>query len=72
MISERGKWEDPQEKKGLSKRKGDTFLVEQEICEQGPCPNMNLDDGNTSNQIIIDNMRVQIVLGGWTFDMDVM
>lgn len=71
VVCEKGKGDDPQVKRELSNRKGETSPAEPEIPEQRLGPNMNLDDEDTTKQTIIDNLHVQIILGGKVFDMDI-
>ncbi|KAH0637141.1 hypothetical protein KY289_037056 [Solanum tuberosum] len=60
----KGKGNDSQKRREPSKRKRETSLVLQQDSTQGLGPKRNKDDHAVSKQSIVDNLRLQKVLGG--------
>ncbi|KAG5622996.1 hypothetical protein H5410_008214 [Solanum commersonii] len=60
-----------QKKRESSKRKRETSHVPLKTSEQGPGIRKNKDEKEVSKQSIIDNLRLQKVLGGRVFDPEI-
>ncbi|KAG5614779.1 hypothetical protein H5410_014603 [Solanum commersonii] len=67
----KGKGNDSQKKWESLKRKRETSPGLKQDSAQGPGTKRNKDDKVVSKQTIVDNMRLQKVLGGRVFDIDI-